>query len=96
MTPRWLGRDGYKNFLADLGPRGEGMSLDRIDVHGHYEPENCRWVTWDRQVANRQRHADPPYGGEEVEGGPVVEPKWPELVVKVPPIQFDRDDGIPF
>lgn len=37
----------------DLGTRPEGMTLDRIDNHGNYEPGNVRWATAAEQVANR-------------------------------------------
>lgn len=59
---RWLGADGFANFLSDMGPKPSyertpgGMpryTIDRIDSNSDYKPSNCRWADWHTQSSNR-------------------------------------------
>ena len=43
----------FEEFFAELGPRPDGCSVDRINPLGHYEPRNVRWATVMQQAANR-------------------------------------------
>lgn len=43
----------YAHFLKDMGESPKGMSLDRINNDGNYEPGNCRWTTRLEQSHNR-------------------------------------------
>ena len=45
--------NNFDEWFAELGPRPDGCSVDRIDNQGHYEPGNVRWATQKQQVANR-------------------------------------------
>jgi hypothetical protein len=58
VCDRWLGKDGFKHFIDDMGERPEGMTLDRINVNGNYEPSNCRWAKAHQQNWNRRGMSD--------------------------------------
>lgn len=60
VCDRWASFDG---FLADMGERPIGMTLDRVNTDGDYEPGNCRWATMQEQGNNRRTNIRISIGG---------------------------------
>jgi len=52
VCPEWS--SDFATFLADMGERPAGMTIDRTDNDKGYEPGNCRWATAVEQNRNRR------------------------------------------
>lgn len=62
VCPSW--RTSFETFIADMGPRPDGASLDRIDNNAAYAPSNCRWATNREQQRNRRSNVHVVWGGK--------------------------------
>jgi len=55
VCPRWQGKNGFKNFVTDIGDRpSKKHTLDRIDNNKGYSKINCRWVDSSAQNLNKR------------------------------------------
>lgn len=54
VCERW--RNSFDDFVADMGLRPDGMTLDRRLASADYSADNCRWVTMTTQANNRRNN----------------------------------------
>ena len=54
VCDRWLGENGFSNFLNDMGEPPVGYSIERVNNDGDYEPSNCKWANRAEQVCNKR------------------------------------------
>ena len=61
VCDRWL---KFENFLSDMGPKPFGLSIERMNNNGNYEPSNCKWATRQEQAHNTRRNRWITFKGE--------------------------------
>lgn len=61
VCDRWK---DFLNFLSDMGEKPAGLSIERINNNGNYEPDNCKWATAKEQANNTRRNRRITYNGE--------------------------------
>lgn len=62
MCDKW--RNSFEAFYADMGDVNDGMTIDRIDNNGNYEPSNCRWATRLEQARNTRQNCNLIFNGK--------------------------------
>ena len=64
MCDEWINNpQSFYDWAINNGYE-EGLSIDRIDVNGNYEPNNCRWVDNKTQSNNRNNNVILEYNNE--------------------------------
>jgi hypothetical protein len=88
ICDRWI--NCFENFLADMGERPDGKTLDRIDSNGNYEPGNCKWSTQLEQTNNQRKSVRITYRGET---HTIAE--WGRILnIKIGTVKYRFDNGL--
>lgn len=53
VCDEWM--QSFEKFLEDMGLPEDGYTLDRIDVYGNYNRDNCRWANKETQSNNQRK-----------------------------------------
>lgn len=63
MCDEWLDFWNFREWAYKNG-YSEGLTLERIDVNGNYEPSNCKWIPMEEQAINKRNNSFIEYGGK--------------------------------
>lgn len=63
VCERW--RNSFDAFMADMGARPVGTTIDRINNDGNQEPGNCRWARQVEQERNKTNNRRLNFDGKE-------------------------------
>lgn len=95
VCPRW---QSLENFIKDMGPSyRKGLTIDRIDNSGNYEPGNCRWTTRVVQQRNRRNNVWLTYLGKTLtlaEWADICEIKYATLYRRVTTYELSTETAL--
>ncbi|MDI6617892.1 MAG: hypothetical protein QME45_04330 [Clostridiales bacterium] len=72
ICDEWLIPDNFFNWALNNG-YSEELTIDRVNVNGNYEPNNCRWISMKRQIRNRRNTLKVEYQGKFITLGELSE-----------------------
>ena len=73
VCDRW--KSSLEDFISDMGESDKGLSIERIDTNGNYEPNNCKWATQKDQARNKRNNNIIEFNGEKM-----CESAWAEYL----------------
>lgn len=74
ICDEWMKYENFKSWSITNGYR-IGLTIDRINVNGNYEPNNCRWATVKEQCNNMRKNITITHNGFTL-----TPPQWSELI----------------
>lgn len=106
VCDEWKEWEIFKKWAIDNGWKANvGLSLDRIDVDGNYEPDNCRWTDAKTQSNNKRKSIRVVYGDKRIslydwariKGISLEEAKGmfsPNILENPPQLLEEKDDNV--